>query len=156
MSSETMLTKEGLTKLQNELQHLKVVRRKEIAERIKEARKYGDISENSEYDEAKNEQAFIEARIKELENMLSNTKIIENKKAKKNKVSLGSTVFLHDLDNDEELTYTLVGSAEADPTENKISNESPIGKAILERKAGETVSVEVPAGIINYKIVKIS
>lgn len=165
METETLLTKEGLERLKSELHHLKAVKRKEIAERIKEARKYGDISENSEYDEAKNEQAFMESRIKDLENVLRNAKIIEDDNLETTKVGLGTTVELKDIETQDIYTYTLVGSAEADPSDNKISNESPVGKAIMGREIGEVVSVEVPtanvkkavaeAEIIKYEILDI-
>ncbi len=156
MGEEVFLTREGMEKLEAELQHLKSVRRKEVADRIKEAREYGDIVENSEYDDAKNEQAFVEGRIKDLEKLLRNVQIIEEEgDTGNNEVKIGSTVELKDLESGEKFTYTLVGSAEADPSENKISNESPVGSAILGRKAGEKVEVEVPAGIIEYEIINI-
>jgi len=157
MGEEVFLTREGMEKLEAELQHLKSVRRKEVADRIKEAREYGDIVENSEYDDAKNEQAFVEGRIKDLEKLLRNVQIISEEEgdAGNNEVKIGSTVELKDLESGEKFTYTLVGSAEADPSENKISNESPVGSAILGRKAGEKVEVEVPAGIIEYEIINI-
>lgn len=156
MGEEVFLTREGMRKLEAELHHLKSVRRKEVADRIKEAREYGDIVENSEYDDAKNEQAFVEGRIKDLEKLLRNVQIIEEEgDTGNNEVKIGSTVELKDLESGEKFTYTLVGSAEADPSENKISNESPVGSAILGRKAGEKVEVEVPAGIIEYEIINI-
>lgn len=156
MGEEVFLTREGMRKLEAELHHLKSVRRKEVADRIKEAREYGDIVENSEYDDAKNEQAFVEGRIKDLEKLLRNVQIIEEEgDTGNNEVKIGSTVELKDLESGEKFTYTLVGSAEADPSENKISNESPVGSAILGRKAGEKVEVEVPAGIIEYEIIDI-
>lgn len=158
MGEEVFLTKEGLEKLQAEMQHLKTVRRKEVAARIKEAREYGDIVENSEYDDAKNEQAFVEGRIKDLEQLLRNARIIEEddgSAAENHEVKIGCTVEIKDVESGEEFVYTLVGSAEADPSENKISNESPVGRAIIGRKAGEKVEVEVPAGIMEYEIMNI-
>ncbi len=158
MGEEVFLTKEGLEKLQAEMHHLKTVRRKEVAARIKEAREYGDIVENSEYDDAKNEQAFVEGRIKDLEQLLRNARIIEEddgSAAENHEVKIGSTVEIKDVESGEEFVYTLVGSAEADPSENKISNESPVGRAIIGRKAGEKVEVEVPAGIMEYEIMNI-
>ncbi len=158
MGEEVFLTKEGLEKLKAELHHLKTVRRKEVAARIKEAREYGDIVENSEYDDAKNEQAFVEGRIKDLESLLRNVKIIEEEDESpggNHEVKIGSTVEIRDAESGEKFTYTLVGSAEADPSENKISNESPVGSAILGRKVGDKVEVEVPAGLIEYEILNI-
>jgi len=159
MGEEVFLTREGMEKLKAELHHLKTVRRKEVADRIKEAREYGDIIENSEYDDAKNEQAFVEGRIKDLEQLLRNVKIIEDDEGEEKggnaEVKIGSTVELKDLESEDFFVYTVVGSAEADPSENKISNESPVGKAILGKKVGEKVTVEVPAGTIDYEIVSI-
>ncbi len=157
MGEEVFLTREGMEKLKAELHHLKSVRRKEVADRIKEAREYGDIVENSEYDDAKNEQAFVEGRIKDLEKLLRNVQIIDDEETDtgNNEIKIGSTVELKDLESGKKFTYTLVGSAEADPSENKISNESPVGSAILGRKAGEKVAVEVPAGTIEYEIISI-
>lgn len=157
MNEEILLTREGLEKIKNELQYLKTVRRKEIAERIKSTRKYGDISENSEYDDAKNEQAFVEGRIKDLEQILRNAKLIEenNDSEDINTVRLGATVKLEDMESGESFTYTLVGSAEADPSENRISNESPVGQAIIGKKEGDVVEVEVPVGKIAYKITQV-
>ncbi len=153
---ETLLTHEGLEKLEKELDHLKTVRRREVAERIKQALEFGDISENSEYEDAKNEQAFIEGRILTLEKMLRNAKVIDDADVKTDKVTIGSTVKLKDLQSNEVLEYTVVGSAEADPLNYKISNESPVGQAILGQKVNATVSVTVPDGIIKYKVMKIA
>ncbi len=152
---EIILTLEGLKQLEEELENLKTVKRREIAQRIKQAIEFGDISENSEYENAKNEQAFIEGRIITLEKMLRNAKVIEDEDIGKEVVTLGSTVLLKDLEFGDELKYTIVGSVEADPTANKISNESPVGKAILQRKKGDIVEVEVPAGVIKYQILDI-
>ncbi|GFR38442.1 transcription elongation factor GreA [Insulibacter thermoxylanivorax] len=152
---EVILTQEGLKKLEEELEHLKSVKRREVAERIKVAIGYGDLSENSEYEDAKNEQAFIEGRIITLEKMLRNARIINNDEVDTNIVSIGSTVILEDLEFGDKLEYTIVGTAESDPFQNKISNESPVGKAILGQKKGSIVDVQVPAGIIQYKIIDI-
>lgn len=152
---EVILTQEGLRKLEEELEHLKSVKRREVAGRIKVAIGYGDISENSEYEDAKNEQAFIEGRVITLEKMLRNARIINSDEVDTNTVSIGAKVVLHDIEFDEDIEYTIVGTAESDPSQNKISNESPVGKAILGKKKGATVEVSVPAGIIKYKIVDI-
>ena len=150
------VTDDGLKKLQDELEHLKTEGRKDIAEKIKVARGYGDLSENSEYDDAKNEQAKIEARIVELEAMLKNVEIIKDIKGAAKTVVVGVKVKVLDIEFDEEEEYHVVGSTEADPTNNKISDESPVGKALLGHKVGDVVSVEAPAGEIKLKIVKIS
>lgn len=152
---EVILTQEGLKKLEEELENLKSVKRREVAERIKVAIGYGDISENSEYEDAKNEQAFIEGRIITLEKMLRNARIINNDEVDTETVSIGSTVTLQDLEMGDTVEYTIVGTAESDPFNNKISNESPVGKAILGKKKGAIVDVNVPAGIIQYKIIDI-
>lgn len=152
---EVILTQDGLKKLEEELEYLKSVKRREVAERIKIAIGYGDISENSEYEDAKNEQAFIEGRIITLEKMLRNARIINNEEIGTDVVSIGSKVTLEDVEFGDEVEYTIVGTAESDPSENKISNESPVGKAILGKKKGSVVDVNVPAGIIQYKIVDI-
>ncbi|EGO62658.1 transcription elongation factor GreA [Acetonema longum] len=152
---ETILTIDGLKKIEQELEHLKGVKRREVAERIKQAIEFGDISENSEYEDAKNEQAFIEGRILEMEKMLRNAKIIDEGEVGGDTVILGSTVTLNDIEYGDEETYTIVGSAEADPKQNRISNVSPVGEAILGKKVGSIVEVNVPAGILKYKIVGI-
>lgn len=152
---ETLLTAEGLKKLEEELAHYKSVRRIEVAQRIKTAIEYGDISENSEYDDAKNEQAFIEGHIIELENKINTAKIIDEK-TRKNVVSVGSKVKLLDEEFNEELDYVIVGSSEADPFNNRISNESPVGSAILGKKKGATVEVNTPDGVVTFKILAIS
>lgn len=153
----TLVTKEGLQKLKEELDYLKNVKRKEVAARIKEAISYGDLSENSEYDEAKNEQAFVEGRILELEEKVKNAKIISEKHGATKTVQLGTTVHLKNLSKSktEEEIYTIVGSTEADPFEGRISNESPVGSALLDKKKGDKVKAIVPAGTIEYKIVKL-
>lgn len=154
---ETLVTKEGLKKLKEELEHLKNVRRKEVAQRLKEAISYGDLSENSEYEEAKNEQAFVEGRILELERKIKNAKIITEKDGKIKDVNIGSSVTIRNItDEDEPETYTIVGATEADPFDFKISNESPIGKALLSHIKGDTVKVPTPSGILEYEIIKVS
>jgi transcription elongation factor GreA len=148
---ETILTPEGLRKLEEELEFLKSVKRKEVAERIKQAKDFGDLSENSEYEDAKNEQAFTEGRILTVEAMLRNAKVIDNHDVRSDIVSIGCTLRLVD-ETGEELTFTIVGSPEADPAHDKISNESPVGRAVLGRRKGETVTVKAPAGTIKYTI----
>ena len=152
---ETILTQTGLKKLESELETLKSVKRREVAERIKTAIGYGDISENSEYDDAKNEQAFIEGRILQLEKLLRNARIINNEEVDINTVGIGTTVTLKDLEFGDLIDYTIVGTAESDPFESKISNESPVGRAIIGQKKGATVDINVPAGIIQYMIMDI-
>lgn len=153
---EVILTPEGLKKLEDELETLKSVKRREVAERIKVAIGYGDISENSEYDDAKNDQAFIEGRVITLEKMLRNARIINADEVDTEVVSIGSIVTLQDVEFKENIEYTIVGTAESDPSNNKISNESPVGRAILGKKKGSSVDVNVPAGIIQYKIMNIT
>jgi len=151
-----LVTKAGLEKLKTELKEFQDVRRKEVAARLKEAIAYGDLSENSEYEEAKNEQAFVEGRIVELEQMIANAQIITDDKRGEDTVQIGTTVTVQNLtENDDPETYTIVGSTEADPIEHKISNESPIGSAILGKAKNDTVKVKVPAGVFEYKILKI-
>lgn len=152
---EVILSVEGLKKLEDELEQLKTVKRREVAERIKQAIEFGDISENSEYEDAKNAQAFIEGRILTLEKMLRNAKVIDDMDIHTDVVSVGSTVLLKDLEFGDEVEYTIVGSAEADPFKNKISNESPVGKAILGQQNGGVVEVSVPAGVLKYEILNI-
>ncbi|MBN2096169.1 transcription elongation factor GreA [Candidatus Peregrinibacteria bacterium] len=154
---QVLVTKEGLAKLKDELDHFKSVRRKEVAERLKEAISYGDLSENSEYEEAKNEQAFIEGRIIELEKMITNAQIItEGKKSTDATVQIGTSVTVQNLtEKDDPETYTIVGSTEADPTESKISNESPIGAALLGKMKNDVIKVKVPAGVYEYKVLKV-
>lgn len=152
---ETILTVAGLKKLEEELEQYKTVKRREVAGRIKQAIEFGDISENSEYEDAKNEQAFIEGRILTLEKMLRNAKIIDDENIGTEEVSVGSTVILKDLEYGDEVEYTIVGSIEADPDQNKISNESPVGKAILGKSKSSVVEVTVPAGALKYQIMDI-
>ncbi|NLA27625.1 MAG: transcription elongation factor GreA [Firmicutes bacterium] len=155
-SEEVLLTRSGLEKLEKELFFLKSVKRREIAVRIKEAITYGDITDNSEYEDAKNEQAFVEGRIITLEKILRRARILEKEDVHNGYVTVGSTVRLKDVGINREYTYTIVGTAEADPGDNKISNESPVGKAILGLSIGEEVEVKVPAGSFKYKILEIS
>lgn len=152
-----VLTEEGLKKLEEKLEYLKSVRRLEVAERLKAAIALGDLSENSEYDDAKNEQAFIEGEILTLEKQIRNSEIIKAdvSDANKNVVHLGNTVVIKDMEYNEDETYTIVGSTEADTTEGKISNESPVGAAILGKTVGTIVQVKVPAGVLEYKIMEI-
>ncbi|MBR6502685.1 MAG: transcription elongation factor GreA [Clostridia bacterium] len=156
MAKAIKVTDDGLKKLQDELEYLKTEGRTDIAEKIKVALGYGDLSENSEFDEAKNEQAKIEARIAELEAMLKNVEIIKDIKGAAKTVVVGVKVTVFDEEFDEEDEYHVVGSTEADPTSNKISDESPVGRALLGHKVGDVVAVEAPAGEIKLKIVKIS
>ena len=150
----TFVTEEGLQKLQEELEYLKLVKRKEVAEALKQAKAFGDLSENSEYDEAKNEQAEVERHIAELEDSLENIEIIKKNK-KKNKIQVGSSVKVFDVDFDEEVTYTIVGSTESDPLANKISDESPIGKVLIGKKPGDEVTVDAPGGAMTLKVLEI-
>lgn len=151
-----VMTYEGVKKLENELEYLKTVKRKEITEKIKVALGYGDLSENSEYDEAKNEQAFTEGRIIQLENMLKNAEVVDEAEVPSDVVSVGSKVKVKDYDFDEEVIYTIVGSAEADPMEFKISNESPVGSGLLGKKVGDIVEISVPDGVSKYEILEIN
>ncbi|MFC1615579.1 transcription elongation factor GreA [Patescibacteria group bacterium] len=153
----TLVTKEGLQKLKEELDYLVNIKRKEVAARIKEAISYGDLSENSEYDEAKNEQAFVEGRILELEEKIKNAKIISEKHGGTRTVQLGTTVHLKNLSKskEEKEVYTIVGSTEADPFEGRISNESPVGSSLLDKKKGDKIKVVAPSGAIEYQIIKL-
>lgn len=149
------MTQAGKQKLEQELEHLKTVVRKEVVERIKIARSFGDLSENSEYDAAKDEQAFVEGRITTIENMIRNARIISEDELSKDAVSLGNSVTFVELPEGDEETYTIVGSAEADPFEGKISNDSPIAKSLLGRKVGDQVTVQTPGGEMKVKIIEI-
>ena len=156
MAKPIILTDEGLKKLENELEQLKTEKRKEIAEKIKVALSFGDLSENSEYDEAKNEQAMIESRIATLEAMLKNVKLIDDDEISTETVNLGSKVKVLDVEYNEQIVYYIVGSTEADPDENRISDESPVGKAVIGHGVGETVTVEAPGGELELKILEIA
>ena len=156
MAKAVLLTSEGLKALQEELENLKTVTRNEIAEKIKIARGFGDLSENSEYDEAKNAQAKIEARIVELEAMLKNAQVIDDMDVAEGTITIGCTVKLYDCEYDEEVVYTIVGSAESNPQEYKISDESPVGAALIGHTAGEEVTVNCEAGHLKFKIIEVS
>lgn len=153
----TLITKEGLDKLMEELNSLKNIKRKEVAERIKEAISYGDLSENSEYEEAKNEQAFVEGRILELEEKVKYAKIISDKHKVTKSVQLGTTVHVRNLTKkkEEPEVFTIVGSTEANPFEGKISNESPVGSVLLDKQKGDIVKVSAPAGVVEYQIMSL-
>jgi len=152
---KTVLTFEGLKKLEEELHELKVVRRKDVAGKIKEARGQGDLSENAEYDAAKEEQAEIEARIALIEKMLRNAEVIDEEELNGDTIGIGNTVKVLDMEFNEEMEYTIVGSTEADPMGGRISNESPLGVALLTRKVGDTVTVDAPQGSIKYQILEL-
>lgn len=155
VEKQEILTQEGYDKLEDEVEYLKTVKRKEVAERIKVAISFGDLSENAEYDEAKNEQAQVEERIVKLENILRKAVIIDESQIDSNIVTIGSTVKVYDTDFDEEVEYTIVGSAEADPYNGKISNESPVGKAFIGKQKDDKVDIQVPDGVVTYKIIEI-
>jgi len=152
---EVILTPEGYKKLKEEIQYLSNDKRREVAERIRVARQFGDIAENSEYDDAKNDQALLEHRIAVLEEKFANARVISKKDVAKDVVSVGSHVKLRDVSAKETVEYHIVGSAEANPSENKLSNESPVGKAIMGRKKGEVVEVTAPRGALKFKIMEI-
>ena len=152
---KNLMTYEGLKKLEDELQDLKVNRRKEVAQKIKEAREQGDLSENAEYDAAKDEQRDIEARIEEIEKILKNAEVADDEFGA-GVINLGSTVTVYDCKFDEELVFKLVGSTEAKSLENKISNEAPLGKALIGKAAGDEVEVETPSGIMKYKVINVT
>ena len=152
---KNLMTYEGLKKLEDELQDLKVNRRKEVAQKIKEAREQGDLSENAEYDAAKDEQRDIEARIEEIEKILKNAEVADDEFGA-GVINLGSTVTVYDCEFDEELVFKLVGSTEAKSLENKISNEAPLGKALIGKVAGDEVEVETPSGIMTFKVINVT
>ncbi len=149
---EVILTLDGLAKLEKELETLKTVKRREVAERIKQALEFGDISENSEYEDAKNEQGFIEGRILQIEKMLRNAKVIDEQEVHADVVGIGSKVTLVETSGTNEMEYMIVGSAEADPDQARISNESPVGRSLMGQKVGSIINVNVPIGTIQYKI----
>ena len=150
-----LLTYAGLKALEDELENLKVVKRKEVAEKIKEAREQGDLSENAEYDAAKDEQRDIEARIEELENILKNAEVVDEEEVDLAKINVGCTVMVFDIEFDEEMEFKIVGSTEANSLEGKISNESPVGQALIGKKVGDVVDVETQVGVIQYKVLDI-
>ena len=152
---KNILTYEGLKKYEDELHELKVYKRKEVAQKIKEAREQGDLSENAEYDAAKDEQRDIEARIEELEKILKNAEVVVEDEVDLDKINIGCVVKIKDMEAKQELTYKIVGSTEANSLKGKISNESPVGRALIGAKIGETVKVEVPAGVLKYKVLEI-
>jgi transcription elongation factor GreA len=152
---EVILTAEGYEKLKEEIDHLRGEKRREVAERIRVAREFGDIAENAEYDDAKNEQAMLEHRIAQLEERLLSARVISKKEISKDAVSVGSKVRLRDMQANKTFEYHIVGSAEANPTENKLSNESPVGKAIMGHKKGDVVEVAAPRGALKFKIMEI-
>ncbi len=154
-TKKNILTYEGLKKYEDELEHLKVVSRKEVADKIKEARGQGDLSENAEYDAAKDEQRNIEARIEELEKILKNAEVIDEDEIDHEKISIGCKVKVRDMSEKEDVVYRIVGSTEANSLKGKISNESPVGKALIGLKVGQTAAVETPAGVFKYKVLEI-
>jgi transcription elongation factor GreA len=155
MSKQYVMTGEGLRKLETELETLKTETRREIADKIKVALSFGDLSENSEYDEAKNEQAKVEARIAELEVMLKNAKVIDEDESNSGRINVGSKVKVLDIEYNEEIVYSIVGSAEADPAEGMISDESPVGRALIGAAVGDKVVAETPAGELSFKVLEI-
>lgn len=156
MAKEVIVTDEGLKKLEQELEELKTIKRKEVAEKIKVARSFGDLSENSEYDEAKNEQAFVESRIATLEAMLKVARVVDESDLSTDQVGVGSKVKVLNVTKNKEVVYSIVGSTESDPLAGKISDESPIGKALVGAKIGDEVSAEVPAGVLTFKVLEIT
>ena len=153
---KNILTREGLKRYEDELHELKVVRRKEVAQKIKEAREQGDLSENAEYDAAKDEQRDIEARIEELEKILKNVEVVDDEDVTADRVMIGSRIKIYDVEFDEELSYKIVGSTEANSIKGKISNESPVGKALIGAHVGDTVTVHTPAGVSSYSVLEIA
>ncbi len=156
MTKQTVITDEGLKRLEAELDELKTIKRKEVAEKIKVALSFGDLSENSEYDEAKNEQAIIEGRIAEIENQLKNVRVLDESEIGTEHVHVGSTVTVRFIDKDQAATYRIVGSTEADPLGGRISDESPIGKALIGHRKGEELEVEAPGGVLHLVIEEIA
>lgn len=156
LMKQLKVTQEGLRGLEEELEYLKTVKRKEVSEKIKVALSFGDLSENSEYDEAKNEQAMVEARVNEIEAILKNVEVVSEDDISTDVAGLGTNVTLRNLKNDKVDTYKIVGSTEASPAKKRISDESPVGKAVVGHKKGEIVDAEVPSGIIKYEIIEIS
>lgn len=155
MEREVILTEEGYQKLKEEIEYLSGTKRREVAERIKTAREFGDISENSEYDDAKNEQAQVEQRIQMLDQRLRNANIVDTEHVSTEAVAIGTKVTLKDIDTKKNVVYAIVGSAEADPRNHRVSHESPVGKAVLGRKKGEKITIPAPRGQLQYQIMKI-
>jgi transcription elongation factor GreA len=155
VDKKNILTYEGLKRYEDELQNLKVVKRKEVAQKIKEAREQGDLSENAEYDAAKDEQRDIELRIEELEKLLKNAEVVVEDEIDLDKINIGCKVKVYDVDEDEEMEFKIVGSTEANSLQNKISNESPVGQALMGKKVGDVVDVETQSGVIQYKVLEI-
>ncbi|MFT4005315.1 MAG: transcription elongation factor GreA [Lacrimispora sp.] len=155
VDKKNILTYEGLKRYEDELHNLKVVKRKEVAQKIKEAREQGDLSENAEYDAAKDEQRDIELRIEELEKLLKNAEVVVEDEIDLDKINIGCKVKVYDVDEDEEMEFKIVGSTEANSLQNKISNESPVGHALIGRKVGDVVDVETQSGVIQYKVLEI-
>lgn len=155
-TKEIILTSEGMQNLKNELEYLKTEKRKEVSEKIKQALSFGDLSENSEYDEEKNEQAEVEARINQIAYMLKYARVLDESEIMADQVSLGSRVRLWDEEFEEELTYSIVSTTEADPENNKLSQESPVGSALMHHKVGDVVDVSTPGGMVRFKILEIS
>lgn len=153
---EIVLTEKGRKRIKEELEHLRTVHRKEVADRMRDSKQFGELSENSEYEDAKTEQAFVEGRILELKHILQTALIISDSDVRTDVVSIGSKVKLRDLETEDEWEYNIVGSAEADPSEDRISNESPVGEALLDSKVGDIIEIEVPAGTVKYEIINIS
>lgn len=152
---EIVLTQDGFRKIEQELEHLRTVHRREVADRIRDSKQFGELSENSEYEDAKTEQAFVEGRILELKRVLQNAHVIDEDEIRTDVVGIGSKVMVRDMETEDEWRFTIVGSVEADPSEDRISNESPVGEALIDKKVGDMVDVETPAGIVKYKIIKI-
>jgi len=152
---EILLTANGLKKIECELEQLRTVHRKRVADRIRDAKQFGEFSENSEYEDAKTEQAFVEGRIEELKKILAYARVIEDHEISTSQVSVGTIVKVRDLETGDEWEYTIVGPVEADPAEDKISNESPVGQALMDKKVGDIVEVEIPAGLARYEIIGI-
>ncbi|MBQ7793955.1 MAG: transcription elongation factor GreA [Clostridia bacterium] len=155
-NKEIVLTKEGMAKLREELEYLKTEKRKEVSEKIKEARSFGDLSENAEYDEAKNEQAEVESRINTIVNMLKYARVIDDSEIVSDTVGLGVTVVIREVGETDDETYTIVTTTETDPVHNKISQDSPVGSALIGHKVGDTITVESPVGKIDFEVISIS
>ncbi len=153
---EIVLTANGMSQLKEELERLKTVTRKEVSEKIKQALSFGDLSENSEYDEARNEQAEVEARINQIEQTLKYARVLDESEIANDEVSLGTTVRLWDVELEEEVSYSIVGTTEADPNNNKLSQESPVGAALMHHKVGDIISVTTPGGTIEFKVLEIT